>query len=233
MDYREIFLLEINSQSLYSKFYSESGKMVQKLFTEIIELAQHHSDNLYFLLIDEIEGIAGSRERCISAAEPTDTVRVVNALLTHLDKIAEIANIFVLATSNLLEHIDAAFLDRVDLKITISNPSHLQIYSILREGIHELMRANIIKHELYDLQTSLLQVKHLLIDDLLNENPSSKLLLKISKQFELQKASGRGVKKALLTAFSLYSRRKRALCLDDYLLKLQAFQMSILQEGRD
>ena len=38
-DYDSGFLLEINSHSLFSKWFSESGKLVMKLFDHINEIA--------------------------------------------------------------------------------------------------------------------------------------------------------------------------------------------------
>ena len=223
-DYNDILLYEINSQSLYSKYFSESGKMVQKIFTEITQNALNNSNNLYFLLIDEIESLASSRERVISSGEPTDTIRAVNALLTQLDKIITIPNIFVLTTSNLLTHIDSAFADRVDLKIAIFNPSYIQIYSILRAGIYELIHAKIIKNDLYRLQTFLLQSKHLEIQDLLNEHQNSKKLLEISHQLERKSVSARRTKKAILITLSKFTQQSFPINLDQYLLKLQEHQ---------
>jgi SpoVK/Ycf46/Vps4 family AAA+-type ATPase len=40
----------------------------------------------------------------------------VNAVLTQLDRIKEYSNVLVLTTSNLVESLDSAFLDRVDIK---------------------------------------------------------------------------------------------------------------------
>jgi len=45
-------LLEINAHSLFSKWFSESGKLVQKLFDHIHELLED-SDTLVFVLIGE------------------------------------------------------------------------------------------------------------------------------------------------------------------------------------
>jgi ATP-dependent 26S proteasome regulatory subunit len=45
-------LLEINAHSLFSKWFSESGKLVQKLFDHIHELLDD-ADTLVFVLIGE------------------------------------------------------------------------------------------------------------------------------------------------------------------------------------
>ena len=46
-------LLEINAHSLFSKWFSESGKLVMKLFAHIHELVEDE-DNLVIVLIDEV-----------------------------------------------------------------------------------------------------------------------------------------------------------------------------------
>lgn len=43
-------LLEINSHSLFSKWFSESGKLVQRLFTSITELAEEEDAFLVVLI---------------------------------------------------------------------------------------------------------------------------------------------------------------------------------------
>eukprot|EP00894_Picocystis_sp_ML_P000573 jgi/Pico_ML_1/51090/g2178.t1 len=110
-------LVEVNAHSLFSKWFSESGKLVSKLFSKIQEILEDE-DTLVFVLIDEVEshickaiGIAGS--------EPSDAIRVVNALLTQLDALKYFTNSMTLTTSNITEAVDGAFLDRADIKAYI------------------------------------------------------------------------------------------------------------------
>ena len=220
-EYNSIILHEINSQSLYSKFYSESGKLVQKIFSEFVQKATENKNNLYFLLIDEVESLASSRERVMSTGEPTDSIRAVNALLTQLDRMVPIPNIFILATSNLISHIDSAFLDRIDLKIHLPNPSATQIYSILREGILELIRVKVVEKTECNISLPLLQCNHLEIEDLLDENPLSKKLYQIAKHLHGNGASGRKAKKAILIALSKQlTKTKLAIPLSKYIENL-------------
>jgi len=80
--YNNTTLLEINSHSLFSKWFSESGKLVSKLFSYIYELTDDQ-DSLVCILIDEVESLAAARTA--SGSEPSDSIRVVNALLTQID----------------------------------------------------------------------------------------------------------------------------------------------------
>lgn len=53
-------------------------------------------------------------------------------------------NVVILCTSNLIHAIDAAFLDRVDIKTCIPTPSPAAIYNIFRSCLNELVRASLI-----------------------------------------------------------------------------------------
>ncbi|ALC46673.1 pch2 [Drosophila busckii] len=135
-------LIEINSHSLFSKWFSESGKLVASLFLKIRELlADKH--NLVCVLIDEVESLAYARS-AMSSNEPRDAMRVVNAVLTQLDEIKSYSNVLVLATSNLAQSIDMAFLDRADIRQFIGFPAAAAIKSIYTSMLQELMDRGIL-----------------------------------------------------------------------------------------
>lgn len=52
-------------------------------------------------LIDEVESLAANRQACSSGADPGDALRVVNALLTQIDRLRQHPNVLILATSNI------------------------------------------------------------------------------------------------------------------------------------
>lgn len=95
------------------------------------------------VLIDEIESIAYARES-VSANEPSDSLRVVNAVLTQLDQLRKYSNVLVLTTSNLTSTIDLAFVDRADLKQYVGEPNKEAICEIYSSAIEELIKAGII-----------------------------------------------------------------------------------------
>ncbi|XP_014216425.1 pachytene checkpoint protein 2 homolog [Copidosoma floridanum] len=136
-------LIEINSHSLFSKWFSESGKLVMNLFNEIKQLLED-STVLVCVLIDEVESLAHARNSCANGTEPSDSIRVVNALLTQLDNLKRHPNVLILTTSNLTESIDVAFVDRADIKQFIPEPNVIAIYQIYFGCIQELMRTNLI-----------------------------------------------------------------------------------------
>lgn len=138
-------LLEINSHSLFSRWFSESGKLVAKLFESIHALADaEDGSTLVCVLIDEVESLAAARQSSMNGNEPSDAVRVVNALLTEVDRLRARPNVLVLATSNLTEAIDPAFLDRADLKQYVGPPVLVARYRILLSSIVELVRKGIV-----------------------------------------------------------------------------------------
>jgi len=160
-------LVEINSHSLFSKWFSESGKLVMKMFEvrgfrvlvcvlvcgmscvhtgypfcvaclgslfcpygfahclsfsflRLISLCSSLSlplvlsfclqrihellddeDSFVCLLIDEVESLTAARKAALSGSEPTDSIRVVNALLTQIDALKSRDNVLVLTTSNI------------------------------------------------------------------------------------------------------------------------------------
>ncbi len=71
-------LVEINCQSLLSKWFSESGKLVGKTFSDIQALADE-DETLICVLIDEIESLTGSREKASNSNECSDSLRVRQA----------------------------------------------------------------------------------------------------------------------------------------------------------
>lgn len=68
-------LVEINSHSIMSKWFSESGKLVQRLFTSVLNLAED-STCFVVVLIDEVESLTAARAGAMSGKEPSDAVRV-------------------------------------------------------------------------------------------------------------------------------------------------------------
>jgi SpoVK/Ycf46/Vps4 family AAA+-type ATPase len=107
-----------------------------------------------------VESLTAARKAALSGAEPSDSIRVVNALLTQLDALKARDNVLILTTSNITGAIgapaalclaapdpaaDLAFVDRADIKQYIGPPSPAAIYQILASCIVELVRAGIVR----------------------------------------------------------------------------------------
>ncbi|KAI0334736.1 P-loop containing nucleoside triphosphate hydrolase protein [Cubamyces sp. BRFM 1775] len=141
--YSHARLLEINSHSLFSRWFSESGKLVQKLFSSITEMVEDE-ETFVIVLIDEVESLTAARAGAMAGTEPSDALRVVNALLTQLDKLKHRKNCLVMSTSNLATAIDSAFVDRADIVQYVDLPPREAIYEILRGCLIELVKKGII-----------------------------------------------------------------------------------------
>ncbi|VDN85395.1 unnamed protein product [Brugia pahangi] len=142
--YKRIYFVEINSHGLFSKFFSESGKLIQSMFKQIEELAEDPKA-FVFVLIDEVESLTIARSALLNRNEPTDAIRAVNAVLTQVDYIRRRSNIFIFTTSNITESLDEAFTDRTDLSRFVGYPSANAIYAIFRSCIQEMQRIGIVE----------------------------------------------------------------------------------------
>lgn len=112
-----------------------------KMFSRIQELVED-PDCLVIVLIDEVESLA--RARGSTGNEPSDSIRVVNALLTQIDQIKRFPNVLILSTSNISGTIDLAFVDRADIKQFIGLPSARAIHAIYVSCLKELVRTTFL-----------------------------------------------------------------------------------------
>ena len=142
--YPTAVLVEVNAHSLFSRWFSESGKLVSRLFQKIQDLLDDEG-SLVFVLIDEVESLAAARKAAASGAEPSDAIRVVNALLTQVDGLKHRPNAMVLTTSNITEAIDLAFVDRADIKAYVGPPGFEARCAIITSAIKELIAKGLVQ----------------------------------------------------------------------------------------
>uniref|UniRef100_A0AAR5PM19 AAA+ ATPase domain-containing protein n=1 Tax=Dendroctonus ponderosae TaxID=77166 RepID=A0AAR5PM19_DENPD len=192
-------LIEINSHSLFSKWFSESGKLVTNMFSQIKEICEN-SNLLVCVLMDEVESLAHARDQSISGNEPSDAVRVVNAMLTQIDQIKKCPNVLILATSNMTEAIDLAFVDRADIKQYLGLPSVPAIYKIYHSCLVELLKANVIKCQNEKFETVNINRQPIQLLDDMQEH--SKQLIKICEASV--QLSGRTLRKIPFLAYALF-----------------------------
>ena len=74
-----------------------TGKLVTKLFDHIKDMVDDE-DALVCVLIDEVESLTAARTGAASGAEPSDAIRVVNAVLTQIDQLRQRDNVLILTT---------------------------------------------------------------------------------------------------------------------------------------
>lgn len=194
-------LLEIHSHSLFSKWFSTSGKLVSALFSMVRDMVEDDPHSLVCVLIDEVESLASSRSNA-GGGDPSDGMRAVNSLLTSLDRLRSFPNVLVLATTNITGRIDDAFVDRVDLKLEIGLPILRARYAILRTCLEELIRVGILGRSKEPMATT--EQRFTDFANLTNENSDmgkdSVLLLECAKQAE--GLSGRSLRRLPLQAHS-------------------------------
>ncbi|KAF2879742.1 hypothetical protein ILUMI_26429 [Ignelater luminosus] len=193
------FLLEVNSHSLFSKWFSESGKLVTKMFEKVTDILRD-PEAIVFLLVDEIESLTHARIKC-AGTEPSDAIRVVNAVLTQIDYIRNYPNVLILATSNMEGSIDLAFIDRADIKQYIGLPGPEAIYQIYYSCIQELMRVQIIRPA---VMLPPINMYYKFEDS--NVAEYSKELLQISESSV--GFSGRTLRKLPFVALAVYTKKK-------------------------
>lgn len=80
--YDSTTLVQINTATLLSKYYSESAKHVDEIFNKVAHMCQEEPNSFTCVLIDEVESIASAREFSTSGGESHDSLRATNALLT-------------------------------------------------------------------------------------------------------------------------------------------------------
>lgn len=144
-------IIEISISQLFSTYINQSDKNLDNLFNEIINYCQINKNFLIFLLIDEIESIVRSRDFLINSNKDSkllssiSNLQIVNTMLINLDKFKKINNLIMLTTTNLINNLDNAFLDRCDLIIKFEKPNLNSIFNILKYKINELLINKILK----------------------------------------------------------------------------------------
>ena len=69
-------LVEINAHSLASKYFSESGKLVQRFFDSVEAMLQTMEKTFVIVLIDEVETLTARRDNAMNHGEPLDGMKV-------------------------------------------------------------------------------------------------------------------------------------------------------------
>lgn len=116
---RESNFISIKGPELLSKFVGESEKAVREVFRKARMAAP------CIIFIDEIDSIAYARNS--DSTDSLVTERVVDTLLTEMDGLSEMKNVFVLAATNRPDVIDPALLrpGRFDKIIEIPMPDEV------------------------------------------------------------------------------------------------------------
>jgi len=123
-NHSNVNFISIKGAELLSKYVGESEKAVREVFQK----AKQVSPAIIFF--DEMDALAPKRS---DADSNRVSERVVSQLLTELDGIEELVDVFVLASTNRVDMVDPAILrsGRFDMIIEIPPPSESEILDIL------------------------------------------------------------------------------------------------------
>jgi pachytene checkpoint protein 2 len=136
----QFFYIEVEPHALASSALGKSQKAVTELLGTTI--AEQAGVSPLIVLLDEVETLAADRAKLSLEANPVDVHRATDAVLAQLDQLAaQYPNLLFLATSNFPQAIDAAFLSRADLVLTIDLPGPEACRSILVSTIQELAKS--------------------------------------------------------------------------------------------
>ncbi|XP_026492197.2 pachytene checkpoint protein 2 homolog [Vanessa tameamea] len=220
-------LLEINAHGLFSKWFSESGKLVAKLFEHIREIVEDHS-LLACVLVDEVESLAHARRSALAGLEPSDSIRAVNAILTQLDRLKRHPNALVLTTSNVTGAIDLAFVDRADIKRRIGPPSERAAYEILRGCCDEMMARGVVspREQLFALRI----LEAVRFADTEGSRASLRLWA-VAREAAAAQVSGRAMRRLPFLARALHTRGKPSLA--QFIDALQTALQQQLSDARE
>jgi SpoVK/Ycf46/Vps4 family AAA+-type ATPase len=110
--------------------------MIGQAFARIEELASFFG--MVIVLFDEVESLITNRALSLNENNPVDVFRSVNTVFQHIDTLATLKNVFIVATSNLTKAIDQAFLDRSDVSFFVGLPDTDARHLILQDILEEL-----------------------------------------------------------------------------------------------
>jgi AAA+ superfamily predicted ATPase len=144
IEHDQIQLLEINAVLLLGKKSSQVAKTVETFFSDIKRCARDLT-TFTFILIDQVENIANSRERISDVGEAQDSIRATHALLVGLDATKIYPNVMYLCTSSLVEAVDPTFRSRFTFEIFVEPSGRRESYTILRTSLDKLSEQGVLR----------------------------------------------------------------------------------------
>lgn len=142
-------MVEVSAATLFSKWFGASSKAVARVFARAASLAVDDGA-LVVVVIDEVESLASGRARATGggggggSGDPGDAARAVNALLTGIDALAAVPGVVLLCTTNVPASLDAAFVDRCDVRLGVPPPDAGARAAILGAALADLVKAGVV-----------------------------------------------------------------------------------------
>lgn len=140
-------LLQIEAGHLINHMYGESAFRLANLFDVVRKICEVDQDRFVCIVIDEVEALGGNRNTTKGDECGIENTRVTGALLRGMDKLKLIPNCFTICTTNLIEKLDPAFVDRLGLKWHVGSPGLQPLYVILKSSIENLMHDGLVANE--------------------------------------------------------------------------------------
>lgn len=135
----------VNGPEIMDKFVGESERKIRELFSDAKGDQDTNGDNseLHVIIFDEIDAICKMRGRSGSQSSAHDGV--VNQLLSMIDGVHQLNNIFIIAMTNRKDMLDEALLraGRIEVHIEIGLPS--------KEGREQIFRIHTNKMKINNM----------------------------------------------------------------------------------
>lgn len=129
--------VEIDPHGLMSSAHGRSQKAVEQLFSESIGECAMNGPTV--VLLDEVETLAVDRGKLSLDSNPIDVHRAVDAVLTSVDRLArEYPSLLFVATSNVPDVVDVAFISRADVVYRFPLPDTKARGQILRTTLEDV-----------------------------------------------------------------------------------------------
>lgn len=137
---KPLFLFDIDCSTIFSKYYGQSSVKIDEIFAKM-------KGKRCIIIIDEVESVLMSRQKCMDSNDPIDSIRAVNTFLTNIDKLKAQKNVYFIYTSNFSEKLDPAFKDRIDIKIEMGKMDEKTKHKFISIILEELMEKNLLETE--------------------------------------------------------------------------------------
>eukprot|EP00010_Vexillifera_abyssalis_P009514 CAMPEP_0201549068 /NCGR_PEP_ID=MMETSP0173_2-20130828/5535_1 /ASSEMBLY_ACC=CAM_ASM_000268 /TAXON_ID=218659 /ORGANISM="Vexillifera sp., Strain DIVA3 564/2" /LENGTH=469 /DNA_ID=CAMNT_0047958613 /DNA_START=203 /DNA_END=1612 /DNA_ORIENTATION=+ len=132
-------LVYLPIESVMSKYYGDSEKMLSHIFDKVSELGEA------IIFIDEIDALAGSRSGDMHEA----TRRILSVLLRQIEGFEKNRNTMVIGATNRKQDLDAALMSRFDVSVLFRLPTEherAQIFANYAVHLKQNELATLAKH---------------------------------------------------------------------------------------
>jgi pachytene checkpoint protein 2 len=133
----KVQFLQVDPHALGSSSHGKSQKEVTKLFLQTIP--EHATGGPAIVLLDEVETLAGDRQRMSLETNPIDAHRATDAALAGIDLLSrKYHNTLLIATTNFPKAVDRALLSRADWIEDIGLPNAESRQAIIADALSQL-----------------------------------------------------------------------------------------------